>query len=98
MVFPPKKRKNGKRRTWLHRLRKQERHRYVEFLVARDGVICQICFKSAMIFDKAYDHHEDYRTLDHIVSPNDGGSIDSLTNLRLAHQGCNNRRQNGHPK
>ena len=96
MGKPGKRRRNGKRRAWTSRFSRTFKQQLVDILIARDGHMCQICHKP-MMFDFRYRHHEAYRTFDHITSPNDGGPISGISNLQLAHQACNNRRQNGHP-
>lgn len=52
----------------------------VRTLVRRDGAVCGICRDPISNFKDI--------TLDHIV-PRSKGGVDSIENLQLAHQSCN---------
>lgn len=66
------------------------RWRRVTQLMARDGMNCTIC--GGEISRRVRDEYDpNYITFDHIVPRAEGGS-DLLSNLRLAHQACNNLR------
>jgi 5-methylcytosine-specific restriction endonuclease McrA len=71
--------------------RKRRGHR-ITFLMSRDGANCSICHD--LLDRHIHDYHDPrYITFDHVVPRSDGG-LDHLTNLRLAHQQCNNERGN----
>lgn len=53
-------------------------------MIARDGGVCQLCFKLVQGADR--DAH-----IDHIKEKADGGG-DELENLRLVHRSCHSRR------
>lgn len=55
-------------------------------LINRDGMICGLCKEPIETLDDV--------TIDHINPKSKGGS-DKLTNLRLAHPGCNQERGAG---
>jgi len=63
----------------------------LERLIERDGIRCAICGRNT----DADAHHlsDAYPSVDHIV-PSSHGGAHSWTNVRVAHRGCNSRRQN----
>lgn len=58
--------------------------------MARDGTNCTLCGEP---LDRRLrdENHPLYITFDHIT-PRSHGGLDKLSNLRLAHQQCNNTR------
>lgn len=66
------------------------RGRLLTALFSRDGTACGIC--GGQLDRKVADEHApDYVSIDHVVPLSKGGR-DSVENLRLAHQRCNNER------
>lgn len=77
---------------WNLRSYGKERWINVTRLMSRDGDKCSIC--DLPLDRRIRDPHDDaYITFDHI-KPRSNGGDDSLANLRLAHQVCNNERGN----
>ena len=63
----------------------------VERLRRRDGDYCHIC-EVLMRFDKSERDSAIDATVDHIVPVSNGGKLRAMSNTRLAHRWCNNRR------
>ena len=61
-------------------------------ILARDGHHCSLC---DLPLDRSIKNGDDpfYITFDHVI-PRSKGGTDTLDNLRLAHQVCNNERGN----
>lgn len=74
------------------RSHRRERWRLVTRLMARDGVNCTICNEP---LDRTIQdpQHPSYITFDHVLPRSLGGN-DAVTNRRLAHKNCNERRGN----
>lgn len=71
--------------------RKRRGHR-ITFLMSRDGANCTIC--NGPLDRHLRDWHgPNYITFDHLI-PRSLGGTDVISNLRLAHQHCNNERGN----
>jgi 5-methylcytosine-specific restriction endonuclease McrA len=62
----------------------KRRRRLIAAIRKRDGTSCWICGRPC---------RDEETTLDHVVPKSKGGG-NGLTNLRIAHQCCNNRRGN----
>lgn len=76
----------------VHDFHQRRRGRLITTLMARDGEKCMIC--GTELSRKVKDHDDrQYITFDHIV-PRSKGGTGHYSNLRLAHQQCNNERGN----
>ena len=63
-----------------------ERHRWtIQTLIRKHGGLCHLCNKPVEMHDE---HSPTYATIDHIVPLSRGGS-ENLSNIALAHRGCN---------
>lgn len=61
-------------------------------LISRDGDNCWLC--GGKLDRRIRDFHDKaYVTFDHVV-PRSAGGVTRVSNLRLAHQSCNNQRGN----
>jgi 5-methylcytosine-specific restriction endonuclease McrA len=63
----------------------------IERLRLRDGDYCHIC-EVLMRFDKSERESAIDATVDHIQPVSNGGKQSSMSNMKLAHRWCNNRR------
>lgn len=63
------------------------RRRLLEQVIARDGLHCHLCGLLVDLTGTGYDRP----TLDHVIPRGEGGSH-RLSNLRMAHAGCNHMR------
>ncbi len=77
----------GKTRRPTHQ---KERGLRITALMARDGMDCGLCGEKLDRRVKDENSYE-YVTFDHI-EPLSKGGLDIVTNIRLTHQLCNNRR------
>jgi 5-methylcytosine-specific restriction endonuclease McrA len=75
---------------WRRRSNHRARGHMITALMARDGRHCAICDRP-LVRRNRDPESDDYITFDHIL-PRSMGGLDALSNLRLAHRLCNQRR------
>jgi 5-methylcytosine-specific restriction endonuclease McrA len=76
--------------------RARHKRRLRKLIIARDGVNCWICGAPTLL-QYSQRNSRKYASLDHVIPRSQGGT-DNISNLRLAHQGCNNWRSNNEGK
>lgn len=79
---------------WTKFIRSTHKRQLIIDITKRDGTKCWICM-GELVFNGDPNGYW-YRSLDHVISPKEGGAPFDIKNIRLAHRYCNSARQNGH--